>query len=102
MSTSSARPRRRPILYVTTSRTHRAKAEWHPYQESSDDSGIAAYSLFPKAIAIVFKHGGTYLYSHAAPGRDHVASMKKLALAGDGLNTYINQHVRDNYERKIG
>lgn len=76
-------------------------SDWHSYQEESDDSGIAAYALSPRSITIAFKHGGTYLYTHAIPGRHHVEKMKKLALSGDGLNTYINQHVRDHYESKL-
>jgi len=73
-----------------------------PYQESSDESGIAAYQITPTAIIIQFKTGGVYLYNNTRPGRAHIQAMKKLAKAGDGLNTYINQHVRDNYARKLG
>ncbi len=73
----------------------------HPYQETSDESGIAAYRITSKSITIEFKHGGIYLYTYTYPGRTHVEAMKKLAQSDDGLNTYINQHVRDNYERKL-
>lgn len=73
----------------------------HPYQESSDESGIAAYQITPTSIVIQFKTGGVYLYNHAAPGRAHVKAMQQLAVAGDGLNTYINQHVREHYARKL-
>jgi hypothetical protein len=73
----------------------------HPYQETSDDSGIAAYKLGPKSITIEFKRGGVYLYTYTKPGREHVEAMKAIAVADDGLNTYINQHVRDNYARKL-
>ena len=31
---------------------------------------------------------------------EHIAKMKELAEKGRGLNTYINQHVRKNYETK--
>lgn len=72
-----------------------------PYQEASDESGIASYRITPTTIVIAFKHGGVYLYNHAHPGRVHVQAMQKLAAAGDGLNTYINQHVRENFARKL-
>ncbi len=60
------------------------------------DSGIAAYEIGPGSITIRFSTGGTYLYDGSAPGAWHVAQMQRLARAGDGLNTYINQHVREN------
>lgn len=72
-----------------------------PYQESSDESGIAAYRVTPTTIIIAFKAGGVYLYNHSRPGRAHVQAMQKLAASGDGLNTYINQHVRENFARKL-
>jgi hypothetical protein len=30
-----------------------------------------------------------------------VDAMKRLAKAGKGLATYVNQHVKDNYARKL-
>jgi hypothetical protein len=44
-----------------------------------------------------FKDGRTYLYDYAKPGKVHVEEMKKLAVEGNGLTTYINKYVRDNY-----
>lgn len=78
-----------------------SRTEMQTYQETNGDSGIAAYRVTPTTIVIAFEAGGVYLYNHAHPGRQHVEAMQKLAAAGDGLNTYINQHVRDNYARKL-
>jgi hypothetical protein len=35
-----------------------------------------------------------------SPGAYDVENMKELAEAGQGLGTYINQHVRKNYAQK--
>ena len=72
-----------------------------PYGDQSGDSGVRAYKLGPDFIIIEFKTGGGYRYDKVKPGRRHVSIMKKLAKSGDGLTTYINQHVRDNYAEKL-
>ncbi len=73
----------------------------HPYQGSDGDSGIAAYDFGPGWIDIRFGHGGTYRYDSRHPGARHVLEMQRLAAAGDGLNTYINQHVRGDYAARL-
>jgi hypothetical protein len=65
------------------------------------DSGVAAYASAPGWIAIRFHHGGTYLYDATRPGQRDVLAMQALAEAGEGLNTYINQHVRDRYAARL-
>ncbi len=64
---------------------------------SGHDSGVAAYACGPDWIEVRFHRGGTYRYDARHPGMLHVIEMQRLAEAGDGLNTYINQHVRDDY-----
>lgn len=71
------------------------------YKDLSGDSGVAAFQIGTDSIIIRFKPGGTYRYDAVKPGKRHVEKMKKLALSGDGLATYINQEVRDNYAAKI-
>jgi hypothetical protein len=67
---------------------------------SGGNSGVSAYACGPDFIFVEFRHAGTYLYTHARPGRVHVAAMKKLAVRGHGMATYINRHVRSNYAKK--
>ena len=64
-------------------------------------SGVAAYECGPGWIAIRFHHGGTYLYDGRHPGTVHVLEMQRLADGGQGLNTYINQYVRDDYAERL-
>jgi hypothetical protein len=36
-------------------------------------------------------------FTYASAGRDNVEHMKSLAVAGRGLNSYINTHVKHRY-----
>lgn len=69
---------------------------------SADSSGVAAYDYGPDWIVIRFQRGGTYRYDAHHPGAPHVIEMQRLADAGEGLNTYINRHVRDDYAEWLG
>lgn len=60
----------------------------------SGESGITAFETGRDFIRIMFVSGPTYRYSYDRPGNFHVEKMKKLALSGQGLATYINKHVR--------
>lgn len=71
------------------------------YGNFSGTSGIRAYELRQDAIVVEFRRGGCYLYDHTKPGAHHVAAMRELAVAGSGLNAYINRHVRGRYARKL-
>ncbi len=65
------------------------------------DSGVEAYDTGPGWISIRFHHGGTYLYDGIQPGKRDVLAMQQLAAAGEGLNTYINRHVRERYAARL-
>ena len=70
------------------------------YRHLSGDSGVTDYELGQDFIRIRFQGGLTYRYGHVRPGQHHVDRMKALAIAGQGLGTYISQHVRDQYEKE--
>jgi len=73
-----------------------------PYQTHNPKSGVRNYELLNDAIILEFTdHKSRYLYNAQAPGPEHVAAMKHLAIGGKGLTTYINQHVRENYAAKV-
>lgn len=71
------------------------------YKNLGGDSPILAYGITDTSITIQYSDGGIYLYTYANPGKREVETMKKLAIRGDGLSTYINTNVRKSYERKI-
>ena len=72
-----------------------------PYGNSSGNSGIVAFEIRDNAIHIQFKHGPIYVYNDVVPGREHVEEMKRLALEGRGLSTYISKHVRKLFAAKL-
>jgi len=72
-----------------------------PYQDLSGNAGVSAYEILEKAIILRFADEGSYLYDYEKPGKRHVEKMKLLAKAGKGLTTYVNQHIRKNYSRKL-
>jgi hypothetical protein len=71
-----------------------------PYGD--DRTGVTGYELTDNGIILRFKDGELYLYDDVKPGKQNVEQMKRLGERGKGLTTYVNQHVRDNYRRKIG
>ncbi len=70
------------------------------YRDIDNDSGVDSFDIGEDSIIVKFI-GATklYVYSYRTAGALHVEAMKRLALAGDGLNAYINAHVKYKYER---
>lgn len=72
-----------------------------PYRNQSGDSGVVSFEIGPDFINLKFRNNDTvYHYDHTMPGQIHVERMKRLALAGAGLSTWVSQHVRDSYASK--
>lgn len=70
------------------------------YLDLNHDSGVASYEIGNEFIHVQFKKKSKiYTYSYASVGYQHIENMKQLAQYGDGLNTYINQNVKQLYVR---
>jgi hypothetical protein len=67
------------------------------YRRLAGESGVIAYAIAPDAIDVQFVDGQIYTYSYDSTGRQRVEAMKLLAQAGQGLSTYISQHVGSDY-----
>jgi hypothetical protein len=66
-----------------------------PYHDLDGDSGIQAYAIAPERMDIMFKRSGKiFTYWRAEVGDGHFLEMCRLAKLGNGLNAYINKHVR--------
>lgn len=72
-----------------------------PYRNLSGTSGVVAFSLGDHHIDIEFQDGHRYHYNYSIPGQQEVEAMKSLARIGKGLATFINQHVRERFARKL-
>lgn len=71
------------------------------YKSADKNTGVIAYDMVPDGIAIKFRDGSVYLYTIKSTGKGHIAKMRSLAKKGEGLTTYINQHIRENYLEKL-
>ncbi|MES2898344.1 MAG: hypothetical protein V4723_01385 [Pseudomonadota bacterium] len=67
------------------------------YRNSSRQSGVRAYEIGKDSIRVRFADGAVYDYTHSVTGRAEVEQMKRLAQAGQGLCTFISQHVGSRY-----
>lgn len=72
------------------------------YYDRDGDSGIDSYECGDDWIEVTFAKGKhrVYRYTYSSAGSLHVNTMKGLAVAGDGLNSYINLHVARGYDSK--
>lgn len=66
------------------------------YKNLGGTSNVRAYSVDQDSITIEFMSGANrfYVYDQNKPGMEHVNRMKALAVAGQGLNSYIGTHLR--------
>jgi hypothetical protein len=71
------------------------------YKNLSGESGVDSFELKRASIVIRFTDGATYWYTARSAGARAVAQMKKLALMGKGLATFVNKYVREKYERRL-
>ncbi len=71
------------------------------YANRGGNSGVTAYEIGNTSITVQFQDGATYLYTYASAGANNIEQMKRLAIAGQGLGSFISTHVRKGYERKL-
>lgn len=71
------------------------------YKNLGGDSGVSAYEIGDDSITVQFNDGAVYLYTNRKPGSAKLEKMKLLAVAGEGLNSYINTDVKSDYESKL-
>ncbi|WP_294965656.1 hypothetical protein [uncultured Flavobacterium sp.] len=68
------------------------------YANRNGQSGISAYEIGTYYIRVKFSSGSIYQYSYTKAGQSHVDNMKRLAIQGYGLNSYINANVKFKYD----
>lgn len=70
------------------------------YKNVGGDSGVTGYEIDSDYIRVQFSDGSVYLYTYASAGSQNIEQMKKLAVAGDGLNSFIMKYVKNDHESK--
>lgn len=73
----------------------------HRYRNTSGESGVVAYDIGQDSITVQFTGGERYLYTERSAGAENIARMRELAEDGQGLSTFISQHIRQRYARKL-
>lgn len=71
------------------------------YKNLSRSSGVRAYEIGGNQITVVFNDGGQYLYNYSSAGGQNIETMKRLAIDGIGLNSFINSYVKKKYVLKL-
>jgi hypothetical protein len=71
------------------------------YSNLSGNSGVVRFEIGPDFIRVQFQHGDIYLYTYQTAGGANIEEMKRLALQGQGLNSFINRTpaVRNGFVR---
>lgn len=68
------------------------------YKNLAGNKGVTAYKCGDDSIRVRFDTTKVYIYDHKYTGKQHVETMKALAMKGLGLNKYIDdQEVKDKY-----
>ena len=75
------------------------------YKNLSGLSNVESYQIGEDFIIVLFKKrsnygANIYKYSYSSAGQQNIEYMKTLAQQGQGLNSFINTHVRKLYESK--
>ncbi|MBN3724362.1 hypothetical protein [Burkholderia sp. Ac-20379] len=73
------------------------------YKNLDGDSGVLQYENGSDYIWVVFSDGARYQYTYGSAGAENIETMKKLAVAGRGLNSFImkNPAVRKGFAQKV-
>lgn len=72
------------------------------YQNLSGASSILAYEIGADYVTVEFKEGRWrfYKYTYASAGSQNIEQMKILARNGKGLNSFIMDYVKNDYESR--
>jgi hypothetical protein len=71
------------------------------YSNLGGDSNVNSFEIAPDSITVEFNGGATYLYTVASTGAAEISEMKRLALNGQGLNSYIGRVIKKRFARKL-
>ncbi|MCU0660021.1 MAG: hypothetical protein MUD00_00145 [Candidatus Pacebacteria bacterium] len=70
------------------------------YANLGGDSNVKGFEIGVDFIRVQFKDSSIYKYTNQSAGEIHVNEMKRLAKAGQGLNSYIMLNCKKGYESK--
>ncbi len=71
------------------------------YKNLDGKSKVAQYEIAKDSLKIRFADCSVYVYTNQSADPENISKMKDLAVAGKGLGTYIDAHVKDRFSRKV-
>jgi hypothetical protein len=71
------------------------------YKNLGGASTVARYQIDKDSVMIRFTDSSVYRYTNQSAGPDNISQMKKLALAGKGLGTFIESKLKDRFLQKV-
>ena len=71
------------------------------YKNLGRNSGVVAYEIEVDSITVEFHDRAVYIYTYTSAGTANIEKMKSLAIAGRGLNAFINKHVKKRYAARL-
>ncbi|KYL30608.1 hypothetical protein A2I98_05945 [Pseudoalteromonas agarivorans] len=71
------------------------------YKNLGGNTNVASYEIGAGEITVQFGDGSVYLYTNQSTGAATINEMHRLAIAGQGLNSYIGRVVKNRYAMKI-
>jgi hypothetical protein len=71
------------------------------YNNLGGDSSAVAYEIGNDYIKVKFVDGSVYLYNYLSAGSQNIEEMKRLAIRGEGLSSFISKYVRKSYASKL-
>lgn len=73
--------------------------EMQIYKNLDGNSSVRAFAIGDNYIDVKFASGRIYRYSYRSAGIANVEQMKRMAVEGRGLNSFIMRNVKEMYER---
>ncbi|MGN6417912.1 MAG: hypothetical protein ACTHMC_10500 [Pseudobacter sp.] len=71
------------------------------YLNKSGTSPITRFKIEAQKVTVWYNDDTSYTYSYARAGQPIVDRIKELAIAGEGLATYISRQAKFLYDHKI-
>ena len=73
------------------------------YKNLTGQSNVDAFEILDNGIIVQFNGHSQYTYQSTKVGMNNMTEMKRLAVNGKGLNSFINRtaSIRNGYSKKI-
>lgn len=80
--------------------TPKKTRHYQNYKNVGGKSPILKFELEKDAVNLRYA-SAAFRYTNQSAGPANIAKMKTLALAGKGLDTFVQANLKDRFERKI-